>query len=122
MFLAFLGPSLAESDSVRHATQQAQTEMRGISQMIEVDPRDPAEKRLLAQCGVDPQSEVAETLVISSRGAIVQRFKGAITPQHLYDSFQSVLAQESGCGSQPITGGSACQPGRGAAGQSTCNE
>ena len=122
VFLAFVGPALAESDAVRHATQQAETEMAGISKTIEVDPRDPAETQLLSQCGVEAASKVAETLVISPRGAIVRRFKGAITSQHLYDSFQSLLAQQSGCGSPPVTGGSACQPQRGTAGQSTCNE
>ncbi len=122
VFLAFVGPALAESDVVRRATQQAAVQMVGISRTIEVDPTDAAEKQLLAQCGVSPDIKVAETLVISPRGAAIRRFKGAITSQHLYDSFQSLLAQESGCGSEPVTGGSACQPGRGATGQSTCSE
>ncbi|KKL07590.1 hypothetical protein LCGC14_2584490, partial [marine sediment metagenome] len=99
VFLAFVGPEVAESDAVRRATQQAAAEMTGISRTIEIDPRDPAEEQLLSQCEVSPASKLAETLVISPRGAIVQRFKGAMTPRHLFDSIQRILAQESGCGS-----------------------
>jgi hypothetical protein len=121
VFLTVVGPGLAESDTVRRAVKQAQGEMAGIARTVEVNPQDPAEQQLLQKCGVDPSSKVAETLVISPRGAVVRRFKGAITPQHLYDSFQSILAQQRGCGSRPVTGGSACQPGRGATGRSTCN-
>ncbi len=121
VFLTFVGPKLTDSDAVRQAAQQAAVQMAGISSVIEINPQDQAEKKFLEQCGISPDSKVAHTLVISPRGAVVRRFHGAITPQHLYDAFQSILAQDSGCGSEPITGGSACQPARGATGQSTCN-
>ncbi len=121
VFLIFVGPELSDSDAVRQAAQQAALQMTGISKVIEINPQDKAEKQLLAQCGISSSSKVAHTLVISPRGAVVRRFHGAITPQHLYDAFQSILAQDSGCDSEPITGGSACQPARGATGQSTCD-
>ena len=78
VFLAFVGPALAESDVVRRATQQTAAQMVGISRTIEVDSGDAAEKQLLAQCNVSPDTKVAETLVISPRGATIRRFKGAM--------------------------------------------
>ncbi len=73
--------------------------------VVEVNPKDEREEKLLKRINVNPNTTNAVTIIISQTGQIGDRFEGKVTKKELFASFKKVLAQKSGCGSGGASGG-----------------
>ena len=67
--------------------------------VVEVNPRDKSEEKLLKQIGVEPDITNSIVMVISQTGRMGDSFEGKVTNKQLFTAFKKVLAQKSGCGS-----------------------
>lgn len=120
IFLCLLNEKTKYSKEVLKTAQAAKDMLRGIAELVQVDPSDKQEKYLLSQLRVEPDIDSATTVVIAPTGIVADKFTGKITKRDLFNSFQKILAREQGCGEPTATGGSACQPEKGTTGESSC--
>jgi hypothetical protein len=119
-FLTVGDPDDAAFRKARRISQSAADKLGGIAAAIWVDPGIPAEESLLATLKYDSDGQRTSTFVIAPTGLLVERIESPPTERRLFDSFQKILAMKSGCGRSTVTGGSACQPGYGVSGESSC--
>lgn len=121
VFLCLANKSAQYSDEVLATAHRATEKLSGLAELIEIDPRDKREAKLLKQISVLPDIKIATTLVIAPTGIIVEKFAGKITERDLFDSFQKILSMSKGCGAPTATGGSACDPSAGVASAGSCD-
>ena len=75
-----------------------------ITEIVTLDPADPAEASFLAKLGVDPKTDEATTVFLAPPGVTVARIKGATDSRTLLATLQKAAAScGSSCG--PATGG-----------------
>ncbi len=122
VFLCLLNKNTKYGDQVLAIAKEAADKLGGIAELIEVNPKDKREMSLLKQIKASPDMDIAATLVIAPTGIIVENFIGKITQRDLFNSFQKILAMDSGCGAPTATGGSACDPGAGVGGSAEACE
>lgn len=104
----------------KQVTLSAVRKLGGIATAIWLDPSDGSEKPLLSTLQYKDSTKEASVYVIAPTGLLVEKIEGGLTERRLFDSFQKILAMKSGCGQSTVTGGSACQPGYGVSGESSC--
>jgi hypothetical protein len=92
----------------------------GIATGIWLDPGDGSEQFLLSALKYQDNTKEPPVFVIAPTGLVIEKIGSGLTERRLFDSFQRILAMKSGCGQSTITGGSACQPGYGVTGESSC--
>lgn len=119
-FLTVGNPNDAAFQKARRNSQSAANKLGGIASAIWVDPGTPAEKSLLSTLKYESGAKQTSTFVIAPTGLLVERIDSPPSERMLFDSFQKILAMKSGCGQSTVTGGSACQPGYGVTGESSC--
>lgn len=99
------------NENTRHAKENSNVvkdvaDVLGKSvEVVEVDPKDTKETKLLKQINVKPDINNSIVLLISQTGQIGERFEGKVTKKELFVSFKNVLAQKSGCGTGGGGGG-----------------
>lgn len=120
VFVMFLNSHTEGKEEILAAAREAEETLGDIATAIAVDPEDSENGLFVRNCNVNPNSSQATTVLVGPSGAIAGRLNGVISSSDLYDSFQKVLTMRRGCGARTITGGSACQPGRGITGRSAC--
>jgi len=70
-----------------------------LTEIVNLDPSDPAEASFLAKLGVDPKSDEATTVVLAPPGSVVAKFQGATSSRSLLASLQKAAAScASACG------------------------
>ncbi|NQU13998.1 MAG: hypothetical protein HQ561_07610, partial [Desulfobacteraceae bacterium] len=93
----------------------------GIATDVWLDPGEASEKPLLSALKYEKGSRKGvPVFVIAPTGLLIEKIESGLTERKVFDSFQNILAMNSGCGQSTITGGSACQPGYGVTGESSC--
>lgn len=117
VFFCLINENTKYGRQVLETAKEAVNKLSGIAELIDIDPEDRREISLLRRINISPDIDVATTLVIAPTGIIVEKFTGKITQRDLFDSFQKILAMDSGCKESTVTGGSACDPGAGVAGE-----
>ena len=120
IFLCVGNPDRSDFKRAKETTQSAVRKLGGIASAIWLDPNDSSEKSLLSALKYNGNPKGASVIVIAPTGLLIERIDEGFTERRLFDSFQKILAMKSGCGQSTITGGSACQPGYGVAGESSC--
>lgn len=118
VFLCLVNKNTKYGNEVFETAKEAVDKLSGIAELVKIDPQDNREISLLKQIKVSPDIDIATTLVVAPTGIIVETFTGKITQRELFDSFQKILAMDSGCGTETATGGSACDPSAGVGGSS----
>ncbi len=121
IFLAVGPPGDKNYQDTRQSLVPAVQKLGGIATAIWVDPGDASERPLLSALKYKKgdKNEIP-VFVIAPTGLLIEKIKGGLTERKVFDSFQNILAMNSGCGQSTITGGSACQPGYGVTGESSC--
>ncbi len=80
------------------------------TEIVTVDPSDPAEARFLSQLRVDPNIDEATTVFLTPPGQTVATYKGALQKNQLVASLQAVKSGRSGGGCGPVCPPGACGP------------
>jgi hypothetical protein len=109
-----------EFASTKRTVQSAIRKLGGIATAVWLDPGDNSEKFLLSALKYQNGTTASPVFVIAPTGLLVEKIEAGVTERRIFDSFQRILAMKSGCGQSTITGGSACQPGYGVTGESSC--
>lgn len=120
VFLCLTNKNTKYGSEVLKTAKQAVSRLSGIVELIKINPEDKREISLLKQIKVLPDLNIATTLVIAPTGIIVEKFTGRMTQRDLFNSFQKILAMDSGCGAPTATGGSACDPSAGVGSSGSC--
>jgi len=120
IFLCVGNPNDLEFQRARQITLLAVRKIGGIAAAIWLDPSDRAEESLLSTLKYQDSPSGTPVFVVAPTGLLVEKIEGELTERRIFDSFQKILAMKSGCGQSTITGGSACQPGSGVTGESSC--
>lgn len=121
IFLAVGPPEDKAYQDTRQTLMLAVQKLGGIATAIWLDPGETSEKQLLSALKYDKGSKKGvPVFVIAPTGLLIEKIEGGLTERKVFDSFQNILAMNSGCGQSTITGGSACQPGYGVTGESSC--
>ena len=107
-------------EEVKQTISSAVRKLGGIATAIWLDPNDRSEKSLLSALKYKGGKNTAPVFVIAPTGLMIEKIESDVTERRLFDSFQKILTMKSGCGQSTITGGSACQPGYGVTGESSC--
>lgn len=81
----------------------ADARFAGATEIVSVDPADPAEASFLQDLQVDPRSSTSVTVLLAPPGAVVGKFEGAVTKEQLVAKLQAAQ-------SDPCAGGK-CGPG-----------
>ena len=81
----------------------ADTRFRGVTEIVSVDPADPAEASFLQDLQVDPRAGGQTTVFLAPPGSVVGKFEGAVTKEQLIAKLQAAQ-------SDPCAGGK-CGPG-----------
>jgi hypothetical protein len=119
-FLCVGRPNDIDFEKAKQIVLPAVHKLGGIATAIWLDPTDPSEKPLLSALRYKDNANGAPVFVIAPTGLLIEKIESGLTERRLFDSFQRILAMRSGCGQSTITGGSACQPGYGVTGESSC--
>ncbi len=119
-FLCVGRPKDMEFEKAKQTILSAVRKLGGIATPIWLDPDDGSEQSLLSALKYKDSTKVAPVFVIAPTGLVIEKIGSDLTERRLFDSFQRILAMRSGCGQSTITGGSACQPGYGVTGESSC--
>lgn len=119
-FLCVGRPNDTDFEKAKQTTLSAVRKLGGIATAIWLDPTNRLEKSLLSSLKYEDTRNSAPVFVIAPTGLLIEKIEKGLTERKLFDSFQSILAMKSGCGQSTITGGSACQPGYGVSGESSC--
>ena len=119
-FLCVGRPNDTDFQKAKEIISPAVHKLGGIATAIWLDPTDPSEKPLLSALKYKDGSGGAPVFVIAPTGLLIEKIERDLTERRLFDSFQKILTMKSGCGQSTITGGSACQPGYGVTGESSC--
>ena len=81
----------------------ADARFAGATEIVSVDPADPAEASFLQDLQVDPRSGTSVTVLLAPPGSVVGKFEGAVTKEQLVAKLQTAQ-------SDPCAGGK-CGPG-----------
>lgn len=119
-FLCVGSSSDKDFEDAKQTVSSAVRKLGGIATAIWLDPTDNSEKFLLSALKYKDSTKGAPVFVIAPTGLLIERIESGLTERRLFDSFQKILAMRSGCGQSTVTGGSACQPGYGVTGESSC--
>jgi len=119
-FLCVGRPDDMGFEKVKQTMLSAVSKLGGIATAIWLDPSDRSEKPLLSALKYKGGKDRAPVFVIAPTGLLIEKIESGLTEKRIFDSFQNILAMKSGCGQSTITGGSACQPGYGVTGESSC--
>lgn len=119
-FLCVGRPNDTGFEKVKQTISSAVRKLGGIATAIWLDPNDRSEKPLLSALKYKAGKNRSSVFVIAPTGLLIEKIESGLTERRLFDSFQKILAMKSGCGQSTITGGSACQPGYGVTGESSC--
>lgn len=121
IFLAVGPPDDKAYQDTRQTLVPAVQKLGGIATAVWLDPGEASEKPLLSALKYEKGSKKGvPVFVIAPTGLLIEKIEGGLTERKVFDSFQNILAMNSGCGQSTITGGSACQPGYGVTGESSC--
>jgi len=120
IFLCVGRPNDVDFEKAKQTILPAVRKLGGIATAIWLDPSDRSEKSLLSALKYKGGKNETPVFVISPTGLLIEKIESGLTERRLFDSFQKILAMKSGCGQSTITGGSACQPGYGVTGESSC--
>jgi hypothetical protein len=93
------------NEPATRAAQDLKADARygSFTEIVNLDPSDPAEASFLAKLGVDPKSDEATTVVLAPPGSVVAKVQGAASSQTLLAALQKAAAST----------GSGCAPGGG---------
>lgn len=119
-FLCVGHPQDMDFEKAKQTILSAIGKLGGIAVGIWLDPGDKSEKILLSALRYKDGTKDSSVFVIAPTGLVIEKIGSGLTERRLFDSFQRILAMKSGCGQSTITGGSACQPGYGVTGESSC--
>lgn len=119
-FLCVGRPDDTGFEKAKQTISSAVRKLGGIATAIWLDPSDRSEKSLMSALKYKGGKNTAPVFVIAPTGLLIEKIESGLTERRLFDSFQRILAMKSGCGQSTITGGSACQPGYGVTGESSC--
>ena len=119
-FLCVGRPDDVGFEKAKQTILPAVRKLGGIATAIWLDPSDRSEKPLLSALKYKDGKNGAPVFVIAPTGLLIEKIESGLTERRIFDSFQNILAMKSGCGQSTITGGSACQPGYGVTGESSC--
>lgn len=119
-FLCVGRPNDRDFEKAKQTILSAIHKLGGIATAIWLDPGDRSEEFLISALKYRDSSKEPPVFVIAPTGLVIERIESGLTERKLFDSFQRILAMKSGCGQSTITGGSACQPGYGVTGESSC--
>ena len=119
-YLCVARPDDTGFEKVKQTILSAVRKLGGIATAIWLDPNDRSEKPLLSALKYKGGKNTAPVFVIAPTGLMIEKIESDLTERRLFDSFQKILTMKSGCGQSTITGGSACQPGYGVTGESSC--
>jgi hypothetical protein len=119
-FLCVGSSNDTDFENAKQTVLSATRKLGGIAAAVWVDPSDSSERILLSALKYEDGTDGASVFVIAPTGLMTERIETGLTERRLFDSFQKILAMKSGCGQSTITGGSACQPGYGVTGESSC--
>jgi len=119
-FLCVGRPKDIEVEKARQTILSAIRKLGGIATAVWLDPSDRSEQFLLSALKYQDNTKEPPVFVIAPTGLVIEKIGSGLTERRLFDSFQRILAMKSGCGQSTITGGSACQPGYGVTGESSC--
>jgi len=121
IFLAVGPPNGKAYEDTRQTLVPAVQKLGGIATDVWLDPGAASEKPLLSALKYEKGSRKGvPVFVIAPTGLLIEKIESGLTERKVFDSFQNILAMNSGCGQSTITGGSACQPGYGVTGESSC--
>jgi hypothetical protein len=109
-----------EFEKAQQTIALAIRKLGGIATAVWLDPGDTSEQFLLSALKYQDSAKEPPVFVIAPTGLVIEKIGSGLTERRLFDSFQRILAMRSGCGQSTITGGSACQPGYGVTGESSC--
>ncbi len=119
-FLCVGSSNDTDFENAKETVLSAIRKLGGIATAVWLDPSDSSETTLLSALEYEEGTDGAPVFVIAPTGLLIEKIETELTERRLFDSFQKILAMKSGCGQSTITGGSACQPGYGVTGQSSC--
>jgi hypothetical protein len=119
-FLCVGRPKDRDFEKTKQTIISAIRKLGGIATAVWLDPGDRSEQFLLSALKYQDSEKEPPVFVIAPTGLVIEKIGSGLTERMLFDSFQRILAMKSGCGQSTITGGSACQPGYGVAGESSC--
>jgi len=119
-FLCVGRPHDMEFQEAKQTISSAIRKLGGIATGIWLDPGDRSEKFLLSALKYTDGPKEPPVFVIAPTGLVVEKIGSGLTERRLFNSFQKILSMKSGCGQSTITGGSACQPGYGVTGETSC--
>jgi hypothetical protein len=119
-FLCVGRPKDIDFEKAKQTIVSAMGKLGGIATAVWLDPGDRSEEFLLSALKYQDSAKEPPVFVIAPTGLVIEKIGSGLTERRLFDSFQKILAMRSGCGQSTITGGSACQPGYGVAGESSC--
>lgn len=80
------------------------------TEIVTVDPSDPAETRFLSQLRVDPNIDEATTVFLAPPGKTIATYQGALQKNQLVASLQALKSGKSGGGCCPPGSGKTCGP------------
>ncbi len=120
IYLAMGAPRDKAFEKTKQVVTSAVYKLGGIASAIWLDPNDRSEKSLVSALKYKGETKEPPVFVIAPTGLLIEKIERGLTERRLFDSFQKILAMKSGCGQSTITGGSACQPGYGVTGESSC--
>jgi hypothetical protein len=110
VLLAVQGRKTSENSAAMKGLQDFKADPKyGLgTEIVTVDPSDPAESKFLSQLKIDPNTSVATTVFLAPQGASIATFKGATQKQQLVASLQASQSKSGGC--CPAGSGKTCGP------------
>lgn len=108
VFLCFQNGKTKSNDAALQGVRDFKADARfsGATEIVTLDPADPAEEILLADFRIPPETEEAVTVFLAPPGAAIGRFDGATQKDQLIE----VLSRATSCGAGGC-GAGGCGPG-----------
>lgn len=110
VLLAVQGRKTSENSAAMRGLKdfKADPKYAPATEIVTVDPSDPAESKFLSQLKIAPNTSVATTVFLAPPGSAVATFQGATQKQQLVASLQAAQSKSSGC--CPPGSGKTCGP------------
>lgn len=86
-----------------------------LTEIVTIDPTDPAEAEALKRLSIDPKANEAVTILIAPPATIINRFTGAFTKEAIVAEIKKAAAGKGGCCPGGKCGPKAPAPGTGPA-------
>jgi len=110
VLLAVQGRKTSENNAAMRGLKdfKADPKYGPATEIVTVDPSDPAESKFLSQLKIDPNTSVATTVFLAPPGSAIATFQGATQKQQLVASLQAAQSKSGGC--CPPGSGKTCGP------------